>query len=309
LELAHSQDLNLSGVFQDFQFFDCFTKRRGFLRSQFQEQSLDFLNDKNFSNLTETLMKIVVSFLTLCMLAVNGSAATTSKTQPFLDFAANSVVVPVMANVAGMNGAYFKTRVSILNPTPFPYSIEVTLYGGNGKENQQILSMAPGQVRNYNNFLQDLFSFTGAGSVRFESQPASGGMEDFLFVLNSEVYWDTTNGNFGTAVPAYPYGAANTEAYSLGVNIDSGSRTNIGCFNDNSESNNIEAAVFDSSGNLLDTILLTVPPLSWRQVSLTVPVSGGYIRWRPGLPAYCYAVIVDNHTNDGNFVPAAEFGP
>ena len=36
-------------------------------------------------------------------------------------------------------------------------------------------------------------------------------------------------------------------------------------------------------------------------------VTNGYIRWRTSALAYCYAVVVDNLSNDGTFVPGAEY--
>jgi hypothetical protein len=42
---------------------------------------------------------------------------------------------------------------------------------------------------------------------------------------------------------------------------------------------------------------------SWNQIGLGDPVSGGYIRWRSTLSCFCYAVVVDNTSNDGSFIP------
>ncbi len=254
-------------------------------------------------------MRFVFTLLTVCLLSFNLLASDQNPSSNRLGFAASSVVVPAMANLAGLNGAIFKTQVSILNPSNFNYPIAVTLYGPAGMVGSRSLAMSPGQIRNYSNFLQDVFSYTGAGAVRFDSQTPDGGNADFQFVLQSEVYSDTTNGNYGTAVPGFVYSASSFDAYSVGVNVSSAARTNIGCFNDSDQTNTVEAAVFDSSGQLVDTVVMTLPALSWRQMALTANVTGGYIRWRPSLPAYCYAVVVDNRTNDGNFIPAAEFVP
>jgi hypothetical protein len=38
-------------------------------------------------------------------------------------------------------------------------------------------------------------------------------------------------------------------------------------------------------------------------------VSGGYVQFVPSDAAVCYAVVVDNSTNDGRFIPAADYRP
>jgi hypothetical protein len=67
--------------------------------------------------------------------------------------------------------------------------------------------------------------------------------------------------------------------------------------------------VYDSANRLVTTVVLTVGGGSWIQVSLPNAVSGGYIRWRPVSAAYCYAVVVNNASNDGTFVPAVNYVP
>ena len=71
----------------------------------------------------------------------------------------------------------------------------------------------------------------------------------------------------------------------------------------------INADVYDSANRLVTTVVLTVGGGSWTQVALSSPVSGGYIRWRPVSAAYCYAVVVNNTSNDGTFIPAINYVP
>ena len=42
---------------------------------------------------------------------------------------------------------------------------------------------------------------------------------------------------------------------------------------------------------------------------MTTIVSGGYVQFDPTDSAVCYAVVVDNATNDGRFISAAEYKP
>lgn len=221
--------------------------------------------------------------------------------------ASSIITVPAMANTPGALGGVFKTKAVIFNPTDLSFPIEVTLYSSNGKVKQTIINMAAGQIRNYENFLEEVFGYSGAGTVNFDSLSLPGGSLDFGFLVNSEVYMDSANGRFSTVVTSGPPldpVSPGVLAYSTGISVDSTSRTNLGCFNASFSTNLVDADVYDSSGKLLTTIRLTVPGASWTQVPLTVQVSGGYISWKPISPAYCYAVVVDNKSNDGTFIPA-----
>ena len=73
--------------------------------------------------------------------------------------------------------------------------------------------------------------------------------------------------------------------------------------------NEVQAELYDSAGNLVATLTITLTPQSWNQVSVPNNVVGGYIKFRPTLPAYCYAVVVDNTSNDGTFLQATEYAP
>ena len=69
------------------------------------------------------------------------------------------------------------------------------------------------------------------------------------------------------------------------------------------------AEVFDASNQLIKTVSITLPGGSWGQVALGTNVVGGYISWKPSTIAYCYAVVVNNTSNDGSFIPAANYNP
>ena len=130
-------------------------------------------------------------------------------------------------------------------------------------------------------------------------------------MVTAEVVNDLGNGKFKTVVaagpllePSYP----ELDNLSLGVNVDANSRTNLGVFNDSNESNTIQAEVYNASGTFVTTVSFEgVGSRAWAQKGLTgVTVQGGYIRWKMQAPAFCWAVVVDNKSNDGTFLPAAD---
>ena len=148
--------------------------------------------------------------------------------------------------------------------------------------------------------------------MNFDSLSPPGGNSKLVFLVNSEVYIDGANGRYKTVVmsgipldPASP----GINAYSTGITADSSNRVNIGCFNASFITNVIVAEVYDSSNRLLKTVSITLSGGSWKQVPLGASVTGGYIIWKPSSSAYCYAVVVNNSSNDGSFIPAANYIP
>src|SRR5919197_758948 len=126
------------------------------------------------------MVALVLAFTTLSAFAADHKRALGAFT---------NVTIPVMANNPGLQGAFFKTKVAIFNPTQLSYPIDITLFSGNGQVAKTALNMAPGQIRNYENFLQDVFSYSGAGAVQFDSSAgAPGGSTGRDFMVTAEVF-------------------------------------------------------------------------------------------------------------------------
>ena len=257
-------------------------------------------------------MKKMTSILFLLLFSKNAFPAELVPPSPQLTSASSVITVPTMANTPGALGGIFKTKVVMYNPTVFSYPIQVSLYSTNGLVEQKTIEMSAGQIRNYENFLQDVFAFGGAGAVNFDSLSLPGGNSKLVFLVNSEVYIDSDKGRFKTVVmngiPLDPV-SPGINAYSTGITADSSNRVNIGFFNASSIANVIVAEVYDSSNKLLRTVSTTLGGGSWGQVPLDTFVTGGYIAWKPSSSAYCYAVVVNNTSNDGSFIPAASYVP
>jgi hypothetical protein len=250
----------------------------------------------------------------LLILAIASVAATATAAGHRRGIAAfTNITIPVMANTAGLQGAFFKTRVAIFNPTTLSYPIAVTLYNNNGQAGAATINIAAGQVRNYDNFLQQIFSYTGAGSVQFDSlSGAPGGSSSRDFIVTSEVYAQGPSGIFKTVVSGGPLienSLPDFDSFSLGIHVNVNSRTNVGCFNDSPGANQVNADVYDSGGTLLTTITFNLGPKAWNQLPVPVNVTGGYIKWRLQSAGFCYAVVVDNSSNDGTFIPASDYIP
>jgi hypothetical protein len=241
------------------------------------------------------LIVIATLFLTVAVLADE------RRNVPADNFASEFQTVPVMGNSPGIGGT-FQTYVALFNPTSSAYSMEATLYSGNGFAANRVIVLAAGELKTYSNFLSEVFNFTGSGAVVFRANPGN------RFIVNTEVR--TSGTRYGTTVPALEFAGSSSRSYSAGITVDSNSRTNVGCFNQSDVPNVVTATVFDNTGKQqLGTATLNLAANSWGQTAITAIVSGGYVQFDPQEAAVCYAVVIDNATNDGRFISAAEYKP
>ena len=223
-----------------------------------------------------------------------------------LNFTSDAQVVATMANVAGQNGAMFQTHISIMNPTSNAFAVTVSFYDGTGMKRSADINLAPGELKVYENFLDAIFKYTGAGAARFTAPETSGGGHNNRFVVSAEVWTPSAAGRFGTTVPAEEFASSSASAFAAGITVSALARTNVGCFNQASVANVMKAVVHDGTGKTVD---LSLPASAWGQKGVGVSVTGGYVEFQKSDAALCWAVVVDNSSNDGRFIQAAEYAP
>lgn len=242
------------------------------------------------------LLFILVSLFAVAALAQQRTATENTS------FASNFQTVPVMANNAGIGGG-FQTYVTLLNPTSSPFTIDVALYDGAGTKRTASIALAARELKTYDNFLLEVFNYTGGGAVTFRS-----GDSNQRFIVSTEVR--TTGTRYSTTVPALEFAGSNSRSFAAGVTVDSSSRTNVGCFNQSDAANAVAVTVYDKSGaQNLGTATLNLAANGWGQINISAIVSGGYVVFDPQEAAVCYASVVDNTTNDARFISAAEYRP
>lgn len=230
------------------------------------------------------------------------------------------VVVPTMANSPGRFGAYFKTRVVIYNPTELSYSIYATLYGPNGEVDTQILRMSPKIYSVWDNFLEQVFGYNGAGAVIFDSWfDPPGGSSDFDFIVRAEVYTDSPNGRYSTLVTDgqgsdsvnLKPSAVHPADVIAGVTSNADQRINVGVFNRSSRDTTIRVAVGDGNGNTVEEISLVAPGSSWVQKPVSARVEDGFVQFSctDCSLVYPWVVTVDNRSNDGVLIQPTTYVP
>lgn len=226
-----------------------------------------------------------------------------------LGFASDEQTIPVMANTTGFGGAKFQTYVTLLNPTASSFAVEATLHDAAGATKTATINLAAGELQTYDNFLDAVFHATGGGAVTFRAPESKGGTHNNRFIVTADI-WTASGGKYSTPVPAAEFAGTSSPSFSAGVTVDAQTRTNVGCFNQSDAANRVRARVLDRTGHqTLGTVDLNLAANGWGQTPVNAIVAGGYIEFVPEDAAVCYAVVVDNGTNDGRFVPAVEYRP
>jgi hypothetical protein len=244
-----------------------------------------------------------LAFLAISILAAATAFAQSGRRSiaPNDSFASDRQTLPVVANTTGLGGAVFRSYVAILNPTSSAFSVTASFYDSTGTKKDATIALAAGELRVYGNFLATVFNTTGGGAVVLSSPDPSN-----RFIVSSQVQ----TGNFSTDVPALEFAGSNSRSFAPGISVNSQTRTNVGCFNQSDAANSIKATVLDSTGKLtIGSVTLNLPAKAWGQTGIPSVVSDGYVQFDPSDSAVCYAVVVDNTTNDGHFISAAEYRP
>jgi len=242
----------------------------------------------------------------LAMLLVAASAFAGERRPVALDFASDSQTVPVVANVTGVGGAAFISYLAIFNPTPSAYAVTASYYDATGTKRDAQINLAAGELKTFTNFLDAVFHVTGAGgAVTFTAPESAGGQHNNRFIINTEV----RSGRYSTQIPVLEFAGSNTQSFAPGISVDANWRTNIGCFNQSALPNRIRANIFSSSGQAAGVSELNLPANGWGQTSVNAVVSNGYVQFVPAEDAVCYAVVVDNATNDGRLISSVEYRP
>ena len=253
-------------------------------------------------------MKRFIMITALALIVAMPAFSQTARRGGNEDFASDFQTLPVVANLPGLNGT-FQTYLAIYNPTSSSFTVTASLFDQNGTKRDASISLAAGEVKTYQNFLNDVFTgYTGGGAVTFSSPQSVGGTHNNRFIISSEVR--TAGTHFSTPVQALEFAGSSSRSFAPGITIDANSRANVGCFNQGDTTNAIRAQVLNSTGTAVGSpVTLTLAPHAWGQTALSAAVTGGVVQFDPSDNAVCYAVVVDNATGDGRMINATEYTP
>lgn len=227
------------------------------------------------------------------------------------DIGSGWVIVPTAANIGGQFGAYFKTRVTIFGipgiSTATGIPMKIYALTPNGRMGVSY-TLPTGPLKTWENALQDIFGYTGAAAILFDTDSVN----DNLFVT-AEVYTDSDKGRFSTAVEVVgilDFIGSTYPDVTIGVTAGGTGRANLGCSNASSGKSTVTASLFGSDGFRIKNFTVEVPGYGWTQTSVDASVSRGAILWQAtGTFTYCWAVNVDNTSNDGTFIGRTTYVP
>lgn len=219
------------------------------------------------------------------------------------------------ANTSGLFGSFFTTDLFIINPHPGT-TLKINIFLLPPNTNNIATAPPAGSIT--------LGSLQWAILRNIGTQlGATGGFAILLGVdssLSSGISmtmsaWGYTStpgpigGRYGVNVHGIGtvYQDSLFDGWCVGAEVSSASRTNIGVFNPSSTATlTVAASVYEpQSGQLLQSIPLSVPPASFTQIALSSYVStllNGIIWFKNASGSYAsYMVVNDNVTNDANF--------
>ena len=248
----------------------------------------------------------------------NGGALSASNTIARTGFRLNAAaqtgafrqvgVIPVAGSAAGAFGSFFRTEVTITNPSPFGQGVALVYHPAGRSAEPDDPRTNVLLVGNESRTFTDLVATmgqTGLGSIDVLTTA-------FMPVITTRVYNDAgTSGTSGfTEEVVTPYEAIKSGGYAdFSIPADlTNYRVNVG-IRTLGESTTFLVTVYDAAGALVGkTTERTVPANYFEQIPLSTflpgitPPAGGLARIQitSGGSATFYSATTDNRTNDGS---------
>ena len=228
----------------------------------------------------------------------------------------SKVTLPAAASLPGAGGTYFHSDARVWNASPTAFATVRARYvcftGACGDAEQTFL-LAPRRMLVLDDVVASLFHASGTGGAieLVSNQP---------LVVTSRLYTpDRSAPTLGMFVPGLGPSKASPFLVINGLShpgsTASGVRVNVGVFNEADVAQVITYRIFDGSGNKLGEASRLFAPREIFQVNdvfaflgVSAPVETAYclVEASELLPVFAYGAIVDNRSQDPNFVPGED---
>jgi photosystem II stability/assembly factor-like uncharacterized protein len=225
-------------------------------------------------------------------------------------------LVPASAHAGGKDGTFWLTDLDLYNPGATDATVAIAFLpagGDNSAAPQEFFTVPAGAALELQDVVSSALHREGAGALRLRS---SGQL-----VVASRTYNTASSGTFGQFIAGVPETLAIPPGETVvlaGLESSADFRTNIGVASAGATSATATVELHASSGALLATRDISVPPYGWFQVTDifteqglgTVPDAYAVVR-NASATAHIevYASIVDAHTGDPTYVsPVAAIG-
>ncbi len=221
----------------------------------------------------------------------------------------NGAILPAVASVHGVGGAFFHSDVHVLNPDPAePVTVRARYRcaGGSCGAAEQTFVLAPRQMRTFDDIVGGLFGAPETfGAVEFEGS----------VLVDSRLYTPSRPGpTAGMAIPGVRRERADPESYlpflSHSADLARGFRTNLGVYNVNDASISATISLYGAAGDHLADVVRSVPARGLVQVNDVFGAAGighdvedayAVVRADGVHEFLAYAAVVDNRTQDPTF--------
>ncbi|MFA6954425.1 MAG: hypothetical protein WC538_00985 [Thermoanaerobaculia bacterium] len=219
--------------------------------------------------------------------------------------AADDVFIPIAGSVG-----VFRTDSRVFNPS-FSEAITVDAYllptgnVANGGVSPVNFTVAPREMKTFDDVVSSLFHGSGLGGIRLVSPGRLGATARIFAVSDS--------GTLGQFVVGVPVESALTKGVLLQLKSSASFRTNVGVANsDPAVSAVVTLKLFDRTNMQVAMVTQTMPPLAviapTNILGLFHSPSGDladcWISFESDRPVVAYGSVVDNGTTDPTYVPA-----
>lgn len=255
-------------------------------------------------------MSVLGSFIVMCLIAAPAPA----------QFVGPGGTVPVVANLSGANGSFWRSDVNVLNVSGSDTTIQMVLYPeiAHGQpafemKTSDPISLPAGQQLSLTNVVQSQFGLMNVkGSLMIYSTDGKP------LVISSRTYTYGASGSYGQDVSSV---LVENKAWVAGIEEDSLFRTNVGIFWPWNQAAQFTIDVYSGNGSLVGSGQVSFSQAGLQQRSLasfgiTKLVSGYLVITCSDAqsPWYGYATKVDGGvgntgTNDAVYRPARSYQP
>ncbi len=226
--------------------------------------------------------------------------------------AGKEVLIPAVARIPGAGGTFWRSDVTILNPTLSTMNLSFRLFVANvDNRNAQAknLSLPPGRTIT----IEDIITWMGAGNSNGALLITSTGA-NVGPIVNSRTYTsrEGDSGTFGQWIDSTETAKFGREAIVTGLRADGDFRTNLGFVNNGDGPIGVVVRLYNSISQEIASGFVTVLPKSQTQASvaqmfphLNVQALGS-ITMRAttdtGPTLYAYGSVIDNRSGDPIFI-------
>ena len=234
--------------------------------------------------------------------------------------AGTDVFIPAAAHVQGAGGTSWRTDLEVHNPGSGRAQFTIALLKrdlANTSPTTRSFSLDAGKSVRYEDVLQGVFGFDGAGALRVT--PTTGSI-----MVTSRTFNDASSGTFGQFIAGVTTEAAIAHGQegrliqlSRSSSTSNGFRTNIGFVNATGSSIEVKVEMYTGQGTRLGEKTYTLKPFEYDQVSdIFGQVTNGEVEngfavvstLTSGGRLFAYASVVDNRSGDPVYMPALVLG-